>query len=159
MRVYSTTFTQAAAASATDIWELTPAASRPIRIHRIIFTGIQTSSSNALIQLIKRSTAATGGTQTAATIVDQGGFEAAVTLPTTSVKVYTANPTTGTLVGIIRAVRFVIPASNVTIAPTNLEFTFTDGLELNPSEYLVMNLNGATLTGNSLTTNIEFSQL
>ena len=86
-----------AAASATDIFEIKGSATKTVKILRVfVLASRSAAGGNIALSLMKRSTANTGGTSTAVTVVPFDSNNAAATC---SAKYYTANPTTGTLVG------------------------------------------------------------
>jgi len=86
-----------AAASATDVFEIKGSSTKTIKILRVlVLTSKSPSGANVTLSLVKRSTANTGGTSTAVTVVPCDSNNAAATC---SAKYYTANPTLGTLVG------------------------------------------------------------
>ncbi len=87
-------------ASATDIFEIKGSGTKTVKIVRIRVSCVATAAAVLDIGLVKRSTANTSGTSTAPTIVPVDSADAAATA---AVKAYTANPTTGTLVGLMRA--------------------------------------------------------
>lgn len=159
LKLFTASFVVAPAASATDIFELTSASGKFIRVKKILISGIQTTGSHALFVLKKRSSAATGGTNTSATFVDQGTWElGASQSPSCTCKIYTANPTVGTLIGDIRNLRVPIPASTGPVQGVT-EINFGDeGLLIRAGEYLCGNLNGATLTGGSIAINIDLTE-
>src|SRR5689334_4986236 len=117
----------APAASATDIFTITGSASKTIRVVEIALIGTQTTAGVVGIQLVKRSTANSAGTSSAPTVVPHDSASAA---GTATVLAYTANPTTGNLVGVVRATRevWLAPAS-VANAPRN-PFTLYNGLPI-----------------------------
>ncbi len=87
------------ASSATDIFTITGSATKTIRVTRIEITATTTSATPAALDvlLLKRSTANSAGTSTGSpTPVPHDSTNAAVSA---TVLAYTANPTTGTLVG------------------------------------------------------------
>ena len=87
------------ASSATDIFTITGSATKIVRVTRIAITATTTSATPAALDvlLLKRSTANSGGTSTGSpTPVPHDSTNAAVTA---TVLAYTANPTTGDLVG------------------------------------------------------------
>src|ERR1700744_968787 len=55
----------APAASATDFFPIRGSASGPVRVRRIFCSGTSTAAATAMVQVVKRSTANTGGTSTA----------------------------------------------------------------------------------------------
>jgi hypothetical protein len=89
----------APAASATDFLTLTGSASATVRLTEISCSGVSTAAATQSIVGVLRSTADSAGTATTPTVVaaDQNSPAASAV-----VKGYTANPTTGTLIGNIR---------------------------------------------------------
>src|SRR5204863_4895248 len=85
------------AASATDIFAITGSATKIVRITRLRISGVRTTGTDTDIQLIKRSTANTGGTSTNPTKVAYDSNDPA---STATINAYTANPTgLGTAIG------------------------------------------------------------
>ena len=147
-------------ASATDIFTITGVAGRTVRITRIEVSGTQTTAGQVDIIILKRSTADTLGTSTAPTIVSHDRLNPPAT---TTVLAYTANPTTGNLVGNLRAGKLFV-AAPATASPTTV-LAFDYGTR--PSQALVLrgtgdviavNLNGATVTGGSFNIGVEFTE-
>lgn len=147
------------AVAATDFFTLTGSATKTIRVTQtsIAFTGGGTVVS---AQVIKRSTANSGGTATTPTIVSHDSANAAATAVARS---YTANPTLGTIVGVLRADRTDSPLLTSTTTPVDVEYTFGD----RPSQAIVLrgtgevfafNFNGATLSGGTVTGFIEWTE-
>lgn len=93
--------------AATDIFTVTGSATKLVKVTRLVITGSTTLAANVIlpITLLKRSTADTAGTSTAPTRVAHDSNNAAVTA---TVLAYTANPTTGTLVGAFRNHRMTL---------------------------------------------------
>jgi hypothetical protein len=148
----------ATATLATDIFTLTGSATKTIRVLRLGISGIGGSTNNFAYQVIKRSTANTGGTSTTPTAVPHDSNDAAATA---TVRAYTANPTLGTAIGTIRAFRFATTASNT------LDSSYEEDFGMGPekaivlrgtSEVFALNLNGVTITGSSLDLFIEWSE-
>ena len=140
----------ASAATATDIFTITGSTGKVIDVIEVEISAVQTTASNILIQLVKRSTANTGGgTPTTATNVPHDSRSAAATA---TVRSYTANPTLGTAVGTMRAQRALVPAAGTATAEIPVEWTFVDGQPVSlrgATEVLAVNLNGVTVTGGS----------
>ena len=148
------------AASATDIFTITGVAGKTVRITRIEVSGTQTTAGQVDVIILKRSTADTAGTSTAPTIVphDRNNPAAGAT-----VLAYTANPTTGNLVGNLRAGKLFV-AAPATASPTTV-LAFDYGTR--PSQALVLrgtgdviavNLNAATVTGGSFNIGVEWTE-
>lgn len=150
----------APAAAPTDVFTITGSATKTIRVLEIGVSA--TSAANAIIncQLIKRSTANTGGTSAAATAVPHDSNNAAATATVLS---YTANPTAlGTTVGPVRTFKLLSDAT--TTATQDLQiFIFGD----NPGQAVVLrgtaqvfavNLNSATLGGGNLDVYVTWSE-
>ncbi len=157
-RSYSCAFTVALAASATDVVEIIGSASTTVEIVRITIGGVQTTAGQVLLNLIRRSTAASAGSSTNQTLVPHQATDAAATAV---VKAYTANPTTGTSVGNIRSRRLPIGMSTSLIAPT--EFTFGENTKpvflAGVAQTLCLNLAGVTVAGGSLDVEIELTEV
>lgn len=156
----------AAAATATDIATLTGSATKTIKVFNAGFSGIQTTGDIENVTLIKRSTANTGGTSAAMSIIpfdSQDGAASATAL------IYTANPTLGTSLGALRASKVTVPSTTVgTTSSAQCEkiwnFEGPDGTFKKPlylrgtSEVLCINLNGATFAGNSISCFFEWTE-
>jgi hypothetical protein len=147
------------AASATDIFTIIGSATKTVRITRLRISGIKTTAGAAVdIQLIKRSTADTGGTSTAPTIVPYDSANAAATAV---VAAYTANPTLGTAVGTLIVDSIFVPLA--TASGTAMDYIFGN----RPSQAIVLrgvaqqlavNLNGVTVGGGAFDIWCEFSE-
>lgn len=148
----------AVAALATDIFTITGSASKTVRINRVMVAGTQTAGAVTEVQLVKRSTADTGGTSTAPARVPLDSGDAAATAV---VAAYTANPgALGTLVGAVSADKVLVPAT--TAQPDKKVWTF--GGLVKPlvlrgaAEQLAVNLNGVTVTGGSFDITVEWTE-
>lgn len=157
-----------AASSATDIFTITGSSTKTIRVTRIELFATTTSATPAALDvlLLKRSTANTAGTST--------GSPAAIPHDSTSaaasatVLAYTANPTTGTLVGNIRAAKYMMALATQTATdfpmPQVLVWDFgarpSQGIVVRgTSEVLAINLNAATPTATaSFNISIEWTE-
>lgn len=157
-RSYSSAFSIVPAASATDVVEIIGSATTTVEITRVTIGGVQTTAGQVLVNLLRRSTADTVGTQTAQTIVPHQATDAAAIAV---IKAYTANPTTGTLVGNVRSRRLPIGSATSLIPATVYEFgentkpLFLAGV----AQTLCINLAGATVTGGTLDVEIEFTEV
>ena len=164
-QTYSSTIAVLApAATATDIFTLTGSATRNIKVRRIVVDGIKTATSHEVVQIIKRSTANTGGTSTTPAAVPHDSTNAAATAVA---RAYTANPTLGTAVGTILAKRVVFkaqtPANAQSVgAGTVFDERFGDANQAiilrGVNDVLAVNLNGVTLTGGSVNVTVEWSE-
>lgn len=96
----------APAASTTDLFELFGSSTKTLKVLRIELAYYGASDNTAIDEcfVVKRSTANTSGTSANLTIVPLDSTNAASTA--NSCKSYTANPTTGSLVGNISASAF-----------------------------------------------------
>lgn len=161
---HNTTKTSYSAASSftmgllsTDIFTLTGSATKTIRVTRIQISATQSTASAANIFLVKRSTANTGGTATTLTAVPLDSTNVAATAVARS---YTANPTTGTLVGNLRVNKLFVSAASG--SPGTLDWKFGEGTQAiylrGATEVLSVNLNAATLMGNSFNIFIEWTE-
>lgn len=144
----ATTPDVATAANATDVSCIIGSASRTIIVKRIILAG---STGNATtvsshVNVLKRSTANSGGTSTVITSVPH---DSQAPTATATIRAYTANPTTGTLVGNIASTQLIFAVT--ADWPAAVIITFGDngmqGVILRGTgESLCVNLNGATIT-------------
>jgi hypothetical protein len=148
------------AAAATDVLTITGSATKTIKVTRISF-GVSTTAGSGLsfnASILKRSTANSGGTSTVATNVSNDSNNAAATAVVLG---YTANPTTGTLVGIVRSIR----AEAVTVGATRNQFIWDFGVGVaqpivlrGTSQVLALNFNGITLTAPVGSYSIEWTE-
>lgn len=149
-----------AVASATDIFTITGSASKTVRIRRIGVSGIATAAISAIVQLTKRSTANTAGTSGAATAVSHDSTNAAATATVLS---YTANPTTGTLVGAIRSAYLGLSGTSGLIGGSVQEWIFSTAYDQSVTlrgvaQVLAINLNGVTVTGGNFNCWVEWTE-
>lgn len=149
--VYSAVTVLTAAASATDVFTIAGAAGKTITIIHASITGIQTTSGSVISNLIKRSTVDTGGTSSTIT-----GVPLLSTWPAASavVKAYTANPTLGTTVGTLQSDYLFLPDITGNRASGSVGFVNIDSVPIAiltaATEQVAINMNGATISGNSL---------
>jgi hypothetical protein len=96
-------------ATPTDFWQIIGSATKTVRVLRISISGIATAAISVDIQLIKRTTASTGGTPTAVTLAQHDSNDAA---PTAVVNSFAANPSPlGTSGGVVRAAKLNLGAT------------------------------------------------
>lgn len=88
-------------ATPTDFAGVIGSATKTIRVLRVTISGVATAATPILTLLVKRSTANSGSTPVALTKVTHDSNNAALTCTVTTYT--TTNPTTGTLVGTVRA--------------------------------------------------------
>ncbi len=114
--------TYSATATASIVFEISnPSTSnRLVRVHRVLFSAIQTTAGNIGDWRLERRAAASGGTSASMTAVPADSSQ----LPATAVcRNYTAEPTPGALTGIIFQPRVLVPqASSVVNPATVLDF-------------------------------------
>ena len=160
---YSATIAALApAASATDVFTITGSATKTIWVYEVGCSGISTAAARANVALVKRSTANSAGTSTAPTVVPHDSANSA---GTATILAYTANPTTGTLVGIVRDARLATAeaATNAT-APSTVVFRFGDDFSQplvlrGITQVLAVNGNGASFAaGTSLSCWVSWSE-
>lgn len=150
----------APAASATDFFTITGAAGRVIQVRSIHCDGISTANAAALIQVVKRSTANSGGTSaTSAAVANSSAFRA----PLATVRSYTVNPAAlGTAVGtpIITTQLVTGPAASATIANIGFTHVFTQlPILRSATEVLALNANAASFTaGAALNCSVTWSE-
>jgi hypothetical protein len=157
---YSVTMTNLVpAATPTDVFTITGSATKTVRIFKIRVSGTQTTGSVINVVLLKRSTANSAGTSTAGVLVPHDSNSAAATATALG---YTANPTTGTLVGNIRAIKAYVPTLTSS-TPEEVVWQFGDlpvqGLVLRGiAQVLAINLAGATIAGGSFDVSVELTE-
>ena len=145
---YSASSGGSPASSATDVCTLTGSATKTIRLRRIIFTGITTSTvATNPVLVYKYSTAASGGTATTMTDVP---YDSTSSAGSAAAKFYTANPTIGTAVGLLSDKQYTFALTTSVTVPT-LEFKFGElgsPVILNSAaQYVSVNLGAATVAG------------
>jgi hypothetical protein len=151
----------ASAASATDIFTLTGSASKTIRVTRLEISGQQTTAAAAQVVVLVRSTADTGGTHSAPTIVP---FDSNSPAASATVLSYTANPTVGNLVGnLFAGYVFLAAPATATVGSDKVILDYgnrpSQAIVLRgTSQVLAVNLNGATVTGGAFDINIEWTE-
>jgi hypothetical protein len=155
----ASTLNLVAATTATDLFTITGSATKTVIIKKIEISATQTTAAVGAIVLLKRSTANTAGTSTTLTNVPMDSATAAATA---TVRAYTANPTTGTLVGNIKTSKIFIPQTSST-SVTPLVWRFSDGDQAplvlrGVAEVVAVNLNSVSFAGNQFCISIEWSE-
>ena len=137
-------------------------ATTTIRVTHIECTGTSTANGTSLVNLLDRSTLDTAGTSTTITPDPEDSNDPA---STAVAKAYTANPTTGTLIGLIRSgfITTVAPTSS-TIGAGTLTWDFgknqDEELTLRGvNQLMALNGNGASYpAGTVLNCAIEYTE-
>lgn len=147
------------AATPTDVVTITPGVGEVVRITRIEVYATQTTGATDTISVVRRSTADTGGTFVADGV---NAYDTLNVTPTLGCGHYTANPASlGTLVSTFRNYRPLIPvATNI---PTGYIWEeFGDGVQplvfRGVNDIFALNLGAQTITGLSMTIQIEFTR-
>lgn len=149
----------APATSPTDLFTVTGSAIKTVRILQILATATRTAGGNADYVILKRSTANSGGTSSTLTAVPHDSSDSAATAV---VRAYTANPTTGTLVGNISTQKIF-----TNTAGSGASDKFEEIYGIRPSKGIVLrgvnevfafNLNGVTMTGGSFDIHVEWTE-
>jgi hypothetical protein len=133
------------AATPTDILQLQGSATKLVKVRQLIVTGTATAASNILMNLIRRSTAATAGTPTIQTQAKRDTNDPAATSVLTT---FAANPApVGTLVSTVDGARLnIAPAANGGIDRLILVYSWLNdkGIVLRGvNDFLCLNLTGA----------------
>ena len=136
-------------ATSTDFFNITGSATRTVRVTRIVISGIATAAASVATQLIKRSTANTGGTPTGLTMAPHDLNNAAATA---LIQTYAANPTLGTSVGLPGAETLNLGAAG---AAGRIVFDFGTrngqaGVLRGVAQSLNLNWNGAAVPAGTL---------
>lgn len=156
---YSLAFTVVPGLTVTDVFQIIGSASKTVMIQKLNISGTQTTGGQITVTISKRSTANTGGTSSASTMVPHDSGDAAATAVGV---IYTANPTsTGTPVGSIRI--FTLPLGALTSNTNNIvQLDFGErgkSVVLNGvAQALAINLGGITPAGGSLNIWMEFTE-
>ena len=150
----------ALAATATDIFTLTGSATKTVRITKVWFNAIETTAAQVAVILLRRSTANTVGTSTAQTATTYDSTNVAATA---TVLAYTANPTTGTLVGNLFTQRVFVPGAATASDAQGLSLSYGDfgqqGIVLRGiAQVFAINLGGVTVVGGSANATIEWTE-
>ena len=138
------------AATATDIFCITGSATRTVAIKAMQISGTATTATTTDLVILKRSTANTGGTPVAATLVSVDSNDPASTV---SVFAYSANPTTGTLVGNLHADKYTYTGNTGAPANTIIPYIFGPDPVRKPiilrgtAQSVCFNANGITPAG------------
>lgn len=146
------------ASNATDIFTITGSATKTIRVLRIMFTASQSTSAQRDVLFIKRSTANTGGTSTAPARIPHDSDNAAATA---TVLGYTANPTLGTAVGTVRAMKVFIGSTSANSDEFIAEFGTRPSQAIvlrGTSQVLAVNLNSVTSSGGLVSISVEWTE-
>jgi hypothetical protein len=163
---YSASISELAIASAaTDIFTITGSATKTIRIIKITISGTQTTRSYNDVVLLKRSTPNTSGTSTTRTAVRYDSSDA---VATAVVQAYTANPTTGVLVGNFDTINMPFGIDTPTSPQSNgslevFSWNFGSGplkaiVVRGINEVVAINFNGQTLPGSTLDVSVVWTE-
>ncbi len=145
-------------ATATDFWTIVGSATKTGRLLRLKITGVANAAISEDIQLIKRTTANSGGTAAQPAIMQHDSNDAA---PTCVVNTYSVNPTTGTGAGVGRSEKLNL---GVTGSAGSIEWDWTTrngkGLVLRGiAEAYCLNYGGAAIpAGMLIDIDCEFSE-
>lgn len=122
-RTYSVTMNNLVVASSpTTYWQLCGTATATVRVTRVSIAGRQTTAAHADFQILKTSTAATGGTIASAAPFSSAAivgvpYDTGFAAGTAKVTAWTANPTVGTSLGAIWSGQVFL--GNLTTAAAN----------------------------------------
>jgi hypothetical protein len=154
------------AGGTTDVAGIAGSATKQVRVLRFAVSGRATAANQIDVALVKRSSADTAGSSTAATLaaVPHDATDAAATAAVTTYTGSNVNPTLGTSVGVVRAQQSNVSAAGSGGAATPVEFDFGSvndkSIVLNSaSEGLYLNFGGAVLpAGLVLNIFVEWSE-
>lgn len=149
-------------ATPTDICKISGSATKTVYVTGVRLSSTQTTAGINTFFLIKRSADDTGGTRALMTIVPHDSQSAA---SGASVASFTANPTAGTLVGLLRAIHVLSPAP-ASVVPSDgrsVIYSFNSDDRVQPvtlrgtGETLAISFNGAALpTGLSVACGMDW---
>lgn len=150
------------ASSCTDLVIINGSSTKTVFVQEVRFSATATAAKTLDVKLVKRSTANADGTSSAGTAVPHSSDDGAATA---AVLLYTANPTTGTLTGAVRATRYTIAV--VDAAATQGEVVYDlrgynggKGLRLEgTAQGLALNLDGESPgSGNAFSGSITWTE-
>lgn len=128
-----------AASSCTDLVRISGSATKTVFVEEIRLSATATAAKTLDVRLAKRSTANSGGTATQPTVVKHSSDDAA---GTAVVDIYTANPTAGTLTGIVRSVRYTLAAADAACLYADTTGGNAAGTGALPVQEIVFDLRG-----------------
>lgn len=156
---YRASANAAPAAACTDLAILPGNATNTVYVTKVTISGIQTTSGQVFIILQKRSTANTVGTSSAMTAVPLDSTDAAAS---SAPLIYTANPTTGSVLGNVDSGYVSVPAQISLSGVTPYTFNFGErgkGIKLSgTAQNLAVNLSGNTVTGGVIVVTFEWRE-
>ena len=156
------------AASATDIFCISPGTSKNILIKKLVLTGTAGTAITTPVLVYRRATVDTGGTA-ATSLALPVGVPLVSTDPasTATLTAYTANPTiTDSSPSLLAAVAVSFAVTTTANIPTILDFstaidTFEKSLDLvkNTTQQTCLNLNGVSISSGVLTLGMEWQEI
>lgn len=151
---YSIAANWAVGATPTDVFLITGSATKTIKIQRVTISGNNSGDTNINVNLIRRSSAASGGTGLPLN-GNVAKHDSTSPTSTAGMALYTANPTVGTFAGILDTVSIFFPLQ--ASGRGSLVYTYdTTKHNIQPvilrgfNEQLCINLGGVTLGGTTL---------
>lgn len=142
---------------ATDVFCIAGSGTKTIRVNFAEFSFTKTTAADVDVQLIKRSTADTGGTGTTQVDVQHDTTDAAGTATVIS---YTANPTLGTVVAAIRSQRILVgTTANPTQVATWDFGRISKAIVLRgTAQQICFNLGGVAIAGGNADGSFEWTE-
>ena len=145
--------------NATDIFTITGSANKIVKVTRVHVDGTSSNQTTVSTQLIRRSTANSGGTSTTPSTIP---YDTSSIAATAVVRAYTANPTLGTMVGMLRSDRMFVPTTSGIGDEMVYEFgpsKATQPITLRgTNEVLAVNLSSTTVNGPLFNLSIEWTE-
>lgn len=147
------------ASSATDLFTIAGAAGKVVRVTRIRCNGTSTALGNSLLQVVKRSAVDTAGTKTNPVAIPHDSADPAAAAV---VAAYTANPTLGTSVGVVR-VGFIGTGTATALGSDFVQefgpVSDKQAILRSAAEQLAVNANAASLAaGAALSCTVEWTE-
>lgn len=152
------------ASSATDIFTITGSATKTVRVTKAYCNATADAAGSLNLRLAKRSTANSGGT---ASTVTSASHDSTNSAASAVVRSYTANPTTGTLVGYLRgAVLAIATATAPAVTGSDTAWNFSDGFTTDQAvtlrgtgQVLAVNAGGVSFpAGSSVNCGFEWNE-
>ncbi len=145
------------AASATDVFVLNGSGSKTVKLLKVIVSGSAGAATFLDYQIIRRSTSDSAGTPASITPVK---FLTTDSNATATVASYTANPTTGSSVGIIATQRgaLLTSAGNTQVVVFDFQAMGECPTLVATTESFCLNLNGVSITTSALDVTCIFTE-
>lgn len=147
------------AANPTDIFTITGAAGKIVKVTRVEVSATQTTAAVRDILIVKRSTANSGGTSS---VISGIPLDSSSSAASATVRSYTANPTLGSSLGTLLSRKLFIPTTTTVVPQVPFQYIINGDEKpitlRSASEVMAINLNAASSAGSSFNIFIEWTE-